>query len=147
MLITQWCFSCCKVKDFPVSHALPVRNWMRSWNGAWPGHLIWMSQRVVLYCRTPCPVHEPGGVGWEGWAYCALGRAWVGGEQSYSGSFVSPKFYSSLSLCPLFISIITIIINNNILFQLSNHSCLNLQALLFFFSGGEDGVNKQLSGS
>lgn len=62
------------------------------------------------------------------------GHGSVGGKQFYSGSFV---LFFSLSLSPttLFIMIITVIITNNILFQLSNHSYLNPQVLLFFFKG------------
>lgn len=67
------------------------------------------------------------------------------GEQLFSGSFVSPGFYSSLS--PLLITTNIIIITNTILFQLSNHSYLNPQVLLFFFTGEEGEVKKQLSGT
>ena len=63
MLVTHRCFSCCSValtliKDFSVSHALPVRRVTRSQEEAETGHLTQTSQRDIPYHSTSCLAYK-----------------------------------------------------------------------------------------
>lgn len=67
------------------------------------------------------------------------------GEQLFSGSFVSPGFYSSLSL-PF--SLLLILLLLLILFYFNYQTILiSTHKFYFFFTGEEGEVKKQLSGT
>ena len=95
MLITHQCFSCCSValtaiKDFSVSHALPVRRGTGNQEGAEIGHLTQTSHRGIPYRRTSCLVYKLGGdtqkglITAQGWD----GHWLAGGEQLCCASLV-----------------------------------------------------------